>query len=106
MQANKITGRLCRSAGMPRILVNSLLLEVLSAWQQSGAYGQFLLGNVGQIRQATALLQRCPNCGERGSMREKGIDGRHAEADSLGLGNQPGTTPFVNASAFTVSIYG
>ena len=35
-------------------------------------------------------------------MREKGIDGRHAEADSLGLGNQPGTTPFVNASAFTV----
>ena len=36
-------------------------------------------------------------------MREKGIDGRHAEADSLGLGNQPGTTPFVNASAFTVS---
>jgi hypothetical protein len=47
-----------------------------------------------------ALLQRCPNCGERGSMREKGIDGRHAEADSLGLGNQPGTTPFVNARAF------
>jgi hypothetical protein len=35
-------------------------------------------------------------------MREKGIDGRHADADSLGLGNQPGTTPFVNASAFTV----
>ena len=35
-------------------------------------------------------------------MREKGIDGRHAEADSLGLGNQPGTAPFVNASAFTV----
>ena len=30
------------------------------------------------------LLQRCPNCGERGSMRGKGIDGRHAEADSLG----------------------
>ena len=36
-------------------------------------------------------------------MREKGIDGRYAEADSLGLGNQPGTTPFVNARAFTVS---
>jgi hypothetical protein len=36
-------------------------------------------------------------------MREKEIDGRHAEADSLGLGNQPGTTPFVTASAFTVS---
>jgi hypothetical protein len=33
-------------------------------------------------------------------MREKGIDVRHAEADSLGLGNQPGTTPFVNPSAF------
>ena len=36
-------------------------------------------------REVIALLQRCPNCGERGSMREKGIDGRHAEADSLGL---------------------
>jgi hypothetical protein len=36
-------------------------------------------------------------------MREKEIDGRHAEADSLGLGNQPGTIPFVTASAFTVS---
>ena len=36
-------------------------------------------------------------------MREKGIDRRHAKADSLGLGNQPGTTPFVNASVFTVS---
>jgi len=24
-------------------------------------------------------------------VREKGIDGRHAEADSLGFGNQPGT---------------
>jgi hypothetical protein len=33
-------------------------------------------------------------------MREKGIDGRHAEADSLGLGNQPGTTPFVNAVGY------
>jgi hypothetical protein len=33
------------------------------------------------IQQATALLQRCPNCGERGSMREKGSDGRHTEAD-------------------------
>jgi hypothetical protein len=53
-------------------------------------------------REVIAFLQRCPNCGERGSMREKGIDGRHAEADSLGLGNQPGTTPFVNASAFLV----
>jgi hypothetical protein len=42
-------------------------------------------------RKVIAFLQRCPNCGERGSMREKGIDGRHAEADSLGLGNQPGT---------------
>jgi hypothetical protein len=42
-----------------------------------------------------------PNCGERGIMREKGIEGRHAEVDSLGLGNQPGTTPFVNASPFT-----
>jgi len=51
-------------------------------------------------REVIAFLLRCPNCGERGSMREKGIDGRHAEADSLGLGNQPGTTPFVNASAF------
>jgi hypothetical protein len=36
-------------------------------------------------------------------MREKGIDERHAEADSLGLGNQPGTTPLVNPIAFTVS---
>ena len=51
-------------------------------------------------RDVIALLLRCPNCGERGSMREKGIDGRHAEVDSLGLGNQPGTTPFVNARAF------
>ena len=51
-------------------------------------------------REVIAFLLRCPNCGERGSMREKGIDGRHAEVDSLGLGNQPGTTPFVNASAF------
>ncbi len=33
-------------------------------------------------------------------MREKGIDGRHAEAERLGLGNQPGTAPFVNANAF------
>jgi hypothetical protein len=41
------------------------------------------------------------HCGEGGSIREKGIEGRHAEADSLGLGNQPGTTPFVNASAFS-----
>ena len=53
-------------------------------------------------REVIAFLLRCPNCGERGSMREKGIDGRHAEADSLGLGNQPGTTPFVNASAFLI----
>jgi hypothetical protein len=37
-------------------------------------------------REVIAFLQRCPNCGERGSMREKGIDGRHAEANSLGLG--------------------
>jgi hypothetical protein len=51
-------------------------------------------------REVIAFLLRCPNCGERRSMREKGIDGRHAEVDSLGLGNQPGTTPFVNASAF------
>src|ERR1700687_3090294 len=51
-------------------------------------------------RKVIAFLQRCPNCGERGSMREKGIDGRHAEADSLGLGNQSGTTSFVNSSAF------
>jgi hypothetical protein len=36
-------------------------------------------------------------------MREKGIDRGHAEADSLGLGSQPGTTPFVKANAFTVS---
>src|SRR5260370_35052959 len=43
-------------------------------------------------RDVIALLLRCPNCGERGSIREKGIDGRHAEVDSLGLGNQPGTT--------------
>jgi hypothetical protein len=34
-------------------------------------------------------------------MREKGIDGRHAEADSLGFGNQPQAL-FVNASAFTL----
>jgi hypothetical protein len=53
-------------------------------------------------REVIAFLQRCPNCGEKGRMREKGIDRRHAEPDSLGLGNQPGTTPFVNASAFTV----
>jgi hypothetical protein len=58
---------------------------------------------VGPIRQATAFLRRCPNCGERGSTREKGIDGRLAEVDSLGLGNQPRTTPFVSAGAFTVS---
>jgi hypothetical protein len=45
------------------------------------------------------FLQRCPNCGERGSMREKGIGGCHAEAASLGLGSQPETAPFVNASA-------
>ena len=38
----------------------------------------------------TALLQRCPNCGERGSMRGKGIDGRHAEADSLGYSIREG----------------
>lgn len=37
-------------------------------------------------------------------MREKGIDGHHAEADSLELGNQPGSTPFVNASAFSLLI--
>jgi hypothetical protein len=33
-------------------------------------------------------------------MREKGIDGCHAETASLGLGDQPGTTPFANARAF------
>src|SRR6266851_1316372 len=29
--------------------------------------------------------QRCPHCGERVRMSEKAIDGRYAEADSLGL---------------------
>jgi hypothetical protein len=53
-----------------------------------------------EIESDIAFQQRCLNCGERGGMREKGIDGRHAEADSLGLSNQPGTTLFVNASAF------
>jgi len=57
--------------------------------------------NFGEDGEVIALLQRCPNCGERGSMREKGIDGRHAEADSLGFGNQPQAL-FVNASAFTL----
>ena len=38
------------------------------------------------IESEIAFLQQCPNWGERRSMREKGIDGRHAEADSLGLG--------------------
>jgi|SRR5579862_4659580 len=35
--------------------------------------------NVGEDGEVIALLQRCPNCGERGP-REKGIDGCHAEA--------------------------
>jgi len=42
------------------------------------------------------------HCGEKGA-REKGIDGRHAEPDSLGLGNPPGITPLLKASGFTAS---
>jgi len=37
--------------------------------------------------------------GRKGSMREKGIDGRHREVESFRLGDQSGTTPFVNTSA-------
>jgi hypothetical protein len=61
--------------------------------EQTGTRIQFQRRECAESRggRTTALLQRCPNCGERGSMREKGIDGRHAEADSLGFGNQPGT---------------
>jgi len=36
---------------------------------------------------------------KRGSTREKGIDGRYAEAAILRLGNQPGTTPLVNTNS-------
>ncbi len=96
MRANKITGRLWsirRYASDIGELSNSLSC---CPRRYNRVHTEFLLGNVAPIRRATALLQRCPNCGERGSMREKGIDGRHAEADSLGLGNQPGTTPFVS----------
>jgi hypothetical protein len=47
----------------------------------------------------SVALGRCKRKGERGSMREKGIDGRHRRGGELPLDDQSGTTPFVNTSA-------
>jgi hypothetical protein len=41
--------------------------------------------NVWEEGEVIALLQRCPNCGEKGGHEREGIDGCH-EAASLGLG--------------------
>jgi hypothetical protein len=49
-----------------------------------------------------ALLQRCPNCGERGCMTEKELTDVTPRRIALGLA-PTGTTPLVNTSAFIVT---